>query len=285
MEVIGVKDFESYSPIFRGEFGHKCAKFVMHLLAIDRINKVYDNSGEYTGAEFSSRLLNDLGVHYVVGNADRLNLIPDGAFITISNHPYGGLDGIITIDLFARLRPDYRFMVNKILSLVKTLNQNFISVTPTGNKKAEITAATINGIRETINLLHNGHPLGFFPSGAVSDFSLKDMKIRDRRWQDSVLHLIHSARVPVVPVRFFDTNSPFFYFLGLISWKIRTLRMPYELFNKKNREQRVAIGNVISVEEQERFTDYRSLGAYLRKVVYEMPVPEEFSPLAKEIKS
>ncbi len=278
MKVIDPKDFENFSSLFSGARGHRLAEFIMRLLSIDKVNWVYDHSGAYTGAEFTSRLLDDLGVNYVVGNSERLKSLPEGSFITVSNHPYGGLDGIMSIDLLAGIRPDYRFMVNKILSLIKTLNGNFISVTPTGNKKTGVTAASIKGIRESLEHLHNGHPLGFFPSGAVSDFSLKDLHVRDRRWQKSILHVIHSAKVPVLPIRFFDKNSTLFYFLGLLNWRIRSLRLPSEVFNKRNQEPRIGIGNIITVEVQEQFTDAEALGSFLRKSVYEMPLPASFVP-------
>jgi putative hemolysin len=278
MEVIGVKDFESISSFFKGEKGHRRAEFFMHLFAIDKVNQVYDNSGAYSGAAFASSLLNDLGVNYVVGNAERLKLLPEGAFITVSNHPYGGLDGIILIDMMAGIRSDYKLMVNKMLSLVKTMKENFISVTPTLTRKNSITATSIHGIRETIMHLNDGHPAGFFPSGAVSDFRLKDLHIRDRNWQTSILHMIQSAKVPILPIRFFDTNSPFFYFLGLINWKIRSLRMPSELFNKRKQKPRIGIGNIISVKEQEQFTDVSKFGAFLRKFVYEMPLTGSLVP-------
>jgi putative hemolysin len=276
MNMIDYLDFESKSRIFRGRVGHWLAKKVIRLLAIDRVNQVYDHSFAFKGVEFASRLLDDLKVDYLVGPPERLNFLSDGAFITVSNHPYGGLDGIITIDLVGRKRPDYRFMVNKVLSMVKPLKENFIRVTPTGAGKGNITAESIKGIRETWSLLQGGHPVGFFPSGAVSDFRLNDFKLRDRAWQSSILHLIHSAKVPIVPIRFFGTNSLFFYFLGLIHWKIRTLRLPYEVFNKEGNKVRIGIGNVISVEEQNQFPDYQSLGAYLRKTVYEMEKPATF---------
>lgn len=278
MKVIEAKDFEVLSPLFKGERGHRLAEFIMHLLAIDRVNQVYDNSGACTGAEFTSRLLNDLGVKYVVGNAERLKLLPEGPFITVSNHPYGGLDGIISIDLIASIRANYKFMVNKKISLVKTLEDNLISVTPAGNKKDGLTGTSIRGIREIQEHLHNGHPAGFFPSGAVSDFSLRGLCIRDRQWQQGILHLIRSVKVPILPMRFFDRNSSFFYFLGLINWRIRTLRLPYEVFNKRDRELRMGIGNLISVEEQKQFTDIAALGSFLRKSVYEMPVPDSYIP-------
>jgi putative hemolysin len=278
MKVIEPKDFEALSPVFKGEKGHRRAESLMHLLAIDKVNQVYDNSGAYTGAEFTTRLLNDLGVNYAVGNAERLKLLPEGPFITVSNHPYGGLDGIMSIDLIAGIRADYKFMVNKMISLVKTLKDNVISVTPTGNKKTGLTSTSIRGIRETLEHLHNGHPVGFFPSGAVSDFSLRDFRIRDRKWQPSILHVIRSVKVPILPMRFFDRNSFFFYFLGLINWRIRALRLPSEVFNKRERELRIGIGNIVSPKEQLQFNDAESLGTFLRKSVYEMPVPGSFIP-------
>ena len=271
MKVVDVKDFEALSSFFKGEKGHRRAEFIMRLLAIDKVNRLYDCYGAYTGSEFTSRLLDDVGVKYVVGNAERLKSLPDGAFITVSNHPYGGLDGIISIDLMAA-------MVNKILSQIRILDGNFISVTPTGNKKTGVTSTSIRGIRETLEHLHNGHPVGFFPSGAVSDFSLRDIRVRDRKWQESILHVIHSVKVPILPIRFFDKNSPFFYFLGLINWRIRLLRLPSEVFNKKDHEPRIGIGNIISVEEQAQLTGTEAFGVFLRKAVYEMPLPATFIP-------
>jgi putative hemolysin len=278
MGIIKAEDLGRLSPVFRGKGGQKLAKFFMRLMALDKINDLCDRSSHCTGADFASSMLEDLGVDYMVGNSERLKQLPERAFITISNHPYGGVDGIILIDLFGHLRPDYKFMVNQVLALVKALESHFISVTPAGNKKKAATIASLRGVRETITHLHEGHPMGFFPSGAVSDFSLKKMRIRDRAWQDNILRLIHLAKVPILPVRFFDTNSRFFYSLGLLNWRIRLLRMPWEVFNKNKKTHRIGIGNLISVEEQKKFKDHKSLGAFLRKNVYEMPMPATFTP-------
>lgn len=276
-QVVEIKDLEELSPIFKGTAGHRLARIFMDLFAINRINKLYEHSCDYKGADFAARLLNDLGVQYDIGNAERLRNLPKGAFISISNHPYGGLDGIMLIDLMAGIRPDYKLMVNKVLSLIEAMDENFISVTPLTDTKP-LNTANINSIRGTIAHLQNGHPIGFFPSGAVSDYSLKDACVRDREWQESVLKLIKKAKVPIVPIRFIDMNSPLFYFLGLIDWKIRLMRMPYEVFNKRKQRPRIGIGDIISVEEQEHFTDVKSFGAFLRKAVYNMGVPSSYTP-------
>jgi hypothetical protein len=85
-------------------------------------------------------------------------------------------------------------------------------------------------------------------------------------------------KVPILPVRFFDFNSKFFYFLGLIDWRIRSLRLPTELVNKRNHKPRIGIGKIITVQELDKYKDPVSLGVYLRKSVYEMPLPETFVP-------
>jgi hypothetical protein len=90
--------------------------------------------------------------------------------------------------------------------------------------------------------------------------------------------VIRSVKVPILPMRFFDRNSFFFYFLGLINWRIRALRLPSEVFNKRERELRIGIGNIVSPKEQLQFNDAESLGTFLRKSVYEMPVPGSFIP-------
>lgn len=277
MRIVDTADFAAASLVFRGEWGQRFAEWIMRLLSIDQVNRVHMQYGKFKGAAFTARLLNDIGVHYRIGNAERLENLPEGAFITVSNHPYGGLDGIMAIDLFGQLRPDYKFMVNQLLARITALEGSFIPVTPTGNRKKGITAASIRGIRETIEHLQNGHPVGFFPSGAVSDFRLTQLRVRDRSWQKSILHLLHSAKVPILPIRFFDQNSMFFYVLGLLNWRIRLLRLPVEVFNKKGQQPRIAIGNIITPEEQKQLSDPGTLGRFLRKSIYEMPLPHTFT--------
>lgn len=276
VRLIEEEDLEELSPMFKGKVGHKIARIAMHVFAVDKVNWVYDHSIDYRGADFADRLLEDIGVEYRIGNPERLEQLPDGAFITISNHPYGALDGIMMIDLMARVRPDYKLMVNKFLSKIKTMDDNFISVIPKVANRDGMSMTSLNGIRETLSRLKDEHPVGFFPSGAVSDFKLNNFRIRDREWQESVLKLIKAAKVPVVPIRFFNNNSIFFYLLGLINWRIRSLRMPAEVFNKAGQRPRISVGETVSVEEQEKYTDLKSFGNMLREKVYGMPLPSDF---------
>jgi putative hemolysin len=133
-----------------------------------------------------------------------------------------------------------------------------------------LSVDSIRGVRSAIAQLKDGHPLGLFPAGAVSNFHWNDFRIYDREWQASALRLIQKMKVPVLPIRFFDRNSTFFYFLGMFGWKVRSMRLPKEILNKAGREIRVGIGPVISVEEQQECANWKDLGIKLREAVYGM---------------
>ena len=244
------------------------AHLLMRVFSIDKVNALYDRNLQYRGPDFARAVLDDLGISYEVENSRVLDSLPDGPFITISNHPYGHIDGIILVDLFGHLRGDYKVMVNRILGRIGPMTENFICVDPAGSEKASPTGESISGVKDALRHVRGGHPLGIFPSGAVSDLDLKDRCVRDREWQESVIRLIRRLHVPVLPVTFRDGNSAFYYSLGLISWRVRLLRLPAEVFNKKGRTIRLALGDLISPEEQDGFDDTEGFRTFLRQKVY-----------------
>ena len=267
-DLISLNELEKATPLFRGKCGNALCRGLMHLLSIDRVNDLYRRNSIVKGPDFTRAVLEDIGVEYEVLNQEVLANLPDGPFITISNHPYGHLDGVILVDLFGHIRPDFKVMVNKFLGRIRTLDENFICVTPIGEERTAPTKDSIQGIKDAVAHIRTGGALGLFPSGAVSDLSLKDRCIRDREWQEPVIRLIKKMNVPIVPVHFLDRNSNFYYSLGLIDWKVRLLRLVSEVFNKKGKRTRVAIGEIISAEEQDKLTDIRQFGDYLRNKVY-----------------
>lgn len=275
MPVISLEEFCAVSPLFKGKAGQRLARAVFRLAAIDKINLLNDRNDAYKGALFARSMLEDLRVHYEIGNAEALDHLPEGAFISISNHPYGAMDGIIMMDMLGHVRPEIKFMVNKLLYLIKPLQDNEIAVDPTGSERKGATPVSIAGTREALLQVRSGKPLGILPSGAVSDLSVRDgFKIRDRQWQEAAIKLIQKARVPILPFKYLDRNSLFFYSLGLLDWRVRILRLPHEVFNKHRKVQRVVIGDLISVEEQQAYPDLKSFGEFLRSRVYELKAPE-----------
>ncbi len=282
--LLSVDDMEKMSPLFRGRRGRCLARGLMNILGVSRLNRLYDNVSSYKNAECASKVIDEMKCNYLIGNANRLDSLPKGPFITVSNHPYGGLDGVILAELIGRKRTDYKILVNNILARAKSLSGVFITVTPTTTERKAPDAITVKGVRTVITHISEGHPLGCFPSGAVSDFKLRSCTLQDREWQPSMLRMIKRARFPVVPIYFPDGNSPFYYFLGLLNWKIRLLRLPLEFFNKYKGKHRVIIGETLTVEEQDMHEDLQDYGKWLRSRVYDMPVPEQYVERTRYLK-
>lgn len=267
--VVDIYDLQETTPFFKSRVGTLLGQLLIKCLSIDKVNRVHANNCHLRGAEFTTALLNDslINIRYKLHNADVLNHLPEGAFITVSNHPIGSIDGIMLIDIMASRRPDFKVMVNGILTQIGAMEDNFVSVKPDSNKQGA-NLANVNGVRVALQRLKEGHPIGFFPAGAISFYSKKDKKVHDLSWAHSVIRLIRKSKVPVYPVYFDFLNSPFFYWLGNINWKIRTLRIPAEAFNKRGRTVDVYIGNPISPEELQNYPDDKELAEFLYSHTY-----------------
>ena len=271
---------EHISPVFRGKWGKFLFDFALRVSGINRVNDIHDRveaAGIPYGPPFAKGILDDLGVDFRIGGAERLAALPEGPFIVISNHVYGHLDGICLMDLVGHVRPETKVMVNEMLMWIRGLAPNFIAVNPTTDSTKGISSTSISGMKSALLQLREGGPLCLFPSGAVADLKPREhWTLRERDWQEVAVRLIKKARVPVIPVRFFDRNSWFYYCLEFIDYRLRFFRLFHELKNKRGTSPRVGIGETITLEEQDRFPDLNEYGAFLRSRVDGMPVPETF---------
>lgn len=266
-KLISNEDVRKLHPIFRGRFGDALIKFALKLTGLGKVNRIYDTSKHLEGVDFCRNLLDDVGVKIVPQNIEVLDQFKDQAFITVSNHAYGHIDGIIAIDLVGRVRSDYKMMVNFILGMIDTMAMHFITVNPySSGKLAE--KSSLEGVKQCIEHLKNGHPLGFFPAGAVSKTQNLKLEVEDREWQESVIKLIKKAKVPVVPMYFSGKNSWWFNVLDLIDWRLRSLRLGHEVYNKKGKIIHIRFGEPIMPDEIKKYTDIKELGQFLKDQTY-----------------
>lgn len=249
----------------------KLLKRVMHWFQLDRVNEVHASCSDTPGAEFVRRLIFESFHNTLrIDNEKVLHHLPEGAFITVSNHPLGALDGIMLIYLISRFRPDFKVMVNMVLNHLSGMRPNFIDVDAMASDNPDKRKVSMLGIRSVFRQLKNGEPIGFFPAGAMSKTNWKNQLI-DRPWQKSILEIIYRAKVPVIPIYFHDRPSTLSNILGHIFWQGRTILLPREIFRKNGKELHVSIGEPISPEEQALHgADPEQLGQYLREKTYEL---------------
>ncbi|MCC8173374.1 MAG: lysophospholipid acyltransferase family protein [Odoribacter sp.] len=264
MNLINSKDLLKASGSLRLG-GNLAAKLVMYIMRLDKINKLYSNVYDEEADTFLDRLIEKLEVNVEIKEEDLEKIPKEGAFITISNHPFGGLDGIILIKLLSKIRPDYKVMANFLLKKIEPIKDYFLAVNPFENKKS---ISSTSGIKEALRHIKAGQPLGIFPAGEVSAYHAESNMIEDKEWGVSALKMIQKAQVPVIPIYFKGSNSLLFHLLGLIHPMLQTVKLPSELLNKKNIVVKLRIGNPISVEAQNSFTDIVQYGKFLRAKTY-----------------
>ena len=266
-DVLNYDDIRRMVPKLDGH--EKLVNWLLHFLSVDKVNAVHAKCCDTPGPEFVRRLLfEEFHIKLRIDGQDVLDHLPEGAFITVSNHPFGALDGITLIHLIASRRPEFRVMVNMILNQITAMRPNFIAVDAWSSQDPKKRQVSVNGIRQAIRMLKNGEPVGFFPAGAMSKTNWRG-RLVDREWQPTILQIIQRAKVPVIPIFFHGSNSWWFNFLGHAFWPGRSLRLPAEVWRKVGKAIHVSVGQPISVEEQAAHSaSPEELGQFLRERTY-----------------
>lgn len=266
--VLDYDDIVEMAPFFKGK--RRLVEMLMKALDVDKVNWIHDHNFDTPGPAFCRGLLNDLNIKLRIDNEQLLDNLPEGPFVTVSNHPFGALDGITLIDLIGSRRPGYKVMVNMILNHITAMRPNFIAVDQAASDDPAKKAVSMKGIAEAIRQIKNGQPVGFFPAGAVGNYN-RHLKFEDREWQPTVIRLIRKFGVPVIPIYFHGLNSLWFRILGIISWQLRTLRLPAEVFRRKGDTLHISVGNLITPEELKAHSaSEEELGLWLRERTYEL---------------
>ncbi|MEO2072795.1 MAG: lysophospholipid acyltransferase family protein [Zunongwangia sp.] len=248
-----------------GFLGTTVGWVVLRTTKLSRLNKEYQQRKNLKGVAFIDSILEGFEIQFDIPEKDLKRIPKSGPFITISNHPLGGIDGMILMKLLLEQREDYKIIANFLLHRLDPLRPYIMPVNPFETHKD--AKSSVGGIKEAIAHLHEGHGLGMFPAGEVSTY--KDEKlIVDKPWEPVAMRLIQKAKVPVVPIYFHAKNSTFFYRLASMSDVLRTAKLPSEMLSQKRRKINVRIGNPISVEDQSEFKDLESFTAYLRRKTY-----------------
>ncbi|MDB5120255.1 MAG: family N-acetyltransferase [Sphingobacteriales bacterium] len=241
------------------------ASILMEVMKINDVNEVFEKAEHLKGETFIEKVLQILGITIELNESDLKNIPKDGAFIAIANHPYGGIEGLVLLKILCAARPDSKLMANFLLKKIPNLSDYLIAVNPFENLEH---TSSISGIKNTLQLLHNGTPIGIFPAGEVSTFKLETQQVTDRLWHPVVGKIIEKANVPVLPIYFHGNNGLLFNILSLIHPTFRTAKLPSELFNKHGHTIKVRIGKPIHVKDIAYRNNTNKLLGYLRAKTY-----------------
>lgn len=234
-------------------------------LRLGKINRLFDGAADYQGREFADHLLENMNITIDV-SAEQLENIPkEGGFVVVSNHPFGGIEGVMLLSAIAKVRPDFKVMANFILSHIPNLKDCFFAVNPF--EKNPEWKSSVGGIKGAMLHIAAGNGLGVFPAGEVSRYHGHDYP-EDLPWSTSIARIIKNAKVPVIPVFWEGRNSKLFYTVDKIHTMLGTARLTKELINKHDNCFNLQIGKPILPSEIEAYDAPKDLAAYLRSRSY-----------------
>lgn len=229
---------------------------------------------------FTEMALEYLSVSAPVSENSMLRIPKTGPTVLVCNHPYGGIEGIILINILNKIRPDSKVLANFILNRVSEIRDNFIFVDPFGSSSS--TRKNTQPLREAIEHLDQGGLIATFPSGTVSHFQWNSRQISDPEWNHNIARMIRRSKASVVPVFFGGHNGPLFQIAGMIHPLLRTALLPRELLNKSGKELPVKVGSVIPWDRLSEFQTDKEIISYLRLRTYILGSPEHHTLLMKK---
>ena len=238
---------------------------LMHLTQMSKINHVYDKHSHLEGVAFIDAVLVDLGINFEVPEKDLKRIPQKGAFVTVSNHPLGGIDGLLLLKLMLQHRSDFKVMANFLLQRIHPISDLILPVNPFEDRKEVKSSST--GIKHSLSHTADGHPLGIFPAGEVSTIRSGNQYV-DKPWSTDAMRMVRKMNIPIVPVYFHARNSQAFYRIAKISDTFRTAKLPSELFSQKYRKIRVRIGQPININDQNEQESIQAYTEFIRKKTY-----------------
>ncbi len=251
---------------YSGKFLTEIAmKFLMKLFDLQKVNKIYRKNIDKDGLEFINSVIEELEIDFEIDEKDLKKIPKEGAFITISNYPLGGLDAMLLMKIISEVRPDYKFTINNTFHKIKPLRDLSI---PINVDKSNLEESNFTGIKKSLEHLGSGSPLGMFPAGRASTYHRDIKTATDEKWNPQIIKFIKNSKVPVVPIYFQNINSIFYHILGNIHPLLQAARLQKEFFKKKKKKLKIRIGNKITVEQQDNFPDNLMFGRFLRAKTY-----------------
>src|ERR1700748_1358817 len=264
MKVITTEEFAKATKLDKLKMPGLAA-ILMELMKINQVNELFAQAQPKQGPEFVDAILEGCGIDIEYDERELKNIPAEGSFVAIANHPYGGIEGMVLLKMLCMVRPDAKLMANFLLKKIPNLADYFIAVNPFENVEH---SSSISGLKNTLELLANGTPIGIFPAGEVSTYKVEKKEVTDRMWHPVVGKIIAKAKVPVVPIYFHGNNGLLFNLLSMIHPALRTAKLPSELFTKQGQTIKLRIGKPINVEDIPENNNAVKLLSYLRARTY-----------------
>lgn len=240
-EIDVAKVLESKAPGLARKLPRFVIKYLKRIVHEDDLNHIIPTYFHLPPYEFIKGALGYMGVSYHATGLEKID--HNGRYLFASNHPFGGMDGMMLAELISTHLGDVRFISNDILMVVEPLRPIMIPVNKHGRQSREGADAFNAAFNSDI-------PMLTFPAGLCSR-RIKG-KITDLEWKSNFVKKAIASERDIIPVHCEGKLSNFFYNLSNIRKRLgvkANLEMLYlvdEMFKQKGKDFNITFGAPIS---------------------------------------
>jgi 1-acyl-sn-glycerol-3-phosphate acyltransferase len=255
----------SKNPSLRKTVPSFIVNYLKRIVHQDELNEFLKKYGHLKNAEFIYAGLQHFKIKYAVSGSE--NIPSDGRYIFVSNHPLGGLDGLVFIYELSKYFKEIRFPVNDILTNIENMNGIFLPVNKHGAQVKEVARLIEEAYGSDSQIL-------YFPAGLCS--RKKRGVIKDLVWHKSFITKSVTHKRDIIPAFFSGRNSSFFYnlsnlrnFFG-IKANIEMLYLADELFKQKDKVILLVFGQKIPWETFDKTRSPLEWAEWVREKTYNL---------------
>lgn len=240
-------------------------RWLTKLLHLDELNQFISENCHLEPIEFLRKGIIFLGVEYEAFGIE--NIPKDRRFIAVSNHPLGGLDGVVLLKIINENTGTSKSLINDFLLAIKPLRKLSIPINKVGGQAR-------NAIEEVEKLYQSTDNIVMFPAGLCS--RKVDGEIVDLTWQKHFIQRAIKHQMDILPVHFDGRNTNRFYnlarirkFLG-IKFNFEMIFLADEMFKHKGKKFVVHIGEPISYTAFDKSKKHIEWAQYVKDIVYQL---------------
>ena len=242
-------------------------RYLKNIIHQDELNEFLKLHGDLEGLDFIREGLKYMEINYEVIGLE--NLPKEGRYLFASNHPLGGLDGLVFINEVGKIWPRVKFPVNDLLMNIKNLDPIFLPINKHGKQDKQAVIQIEKSYASDDQIL-------YFPAGLCS--RKKKGKIEDLEWKKHFITKAVKHKRDIVPVHFSGQNSNFFYnlanlrvLLGIKS-NIEMVYLANEMFKQKDKKITVRFSKPISYKMFDKTLSPAEWALKVKKIVYSLPL-------------
>lgn len=247
-------------------------RYLERIVHVNQMNAFLRKYPDLEGYDFIRRVLDE--ELCCTASIEGIENIPtdNKPVIFASNHPLGGLDGMIIAQMIHESRKEKRelkVIVNELLMFMKPIAGLWAPVSKTGSLSKE-------QVLQQQAMWESGTDVMTFPAGACSRLQRINHTwlIRDLEWQKNFIQRAREYHRDIVPIYFEWQNSRFFYALAYIRKllhipvNIEMLYLVDEMYGARGKHFRVHVLPPIPYTTFDNSKTPKQWAQYVKSIVY-----------------